>query len=174
MPKSRDLTKLQRRRQQERQKAMGLKSKTSTLHVHHAFLPTFLYRPCTSTTWNNHVLSLLGNGNGKGINSSISVWTRARSPLFSSNAKYLLLRNWAPRANREEKWKDAKSIYQRRFHGRCRCRIVRSTVWCTCNVVVLVIKPIIYCLALLLPSCPRILESLLSSSWSSCKPVWPS
>ena len=174
MPKSRDLTKLQRRRQQERQKAMGLKSKTSTLHVHHAFLPTFLYRPCTSTTWNNHVLSLLGNGNGKGINSSISVWTRARSPLFSSNPKYLLLRNWAPRANREEKWKDAKSIYQRRFHGRCRCRIVRSPVWCTCNVVVLVIKPIIYCLALLLPSCPRILESLLSSSWSSCKPVWPS
>ena len=31
-----------------------------------------------------------------------------------------------PWNNREKKWKDAESISQRRFHGRRRCRIVRS------------------------------------------------
>ena len=35
---SKDLTKLRRRRQQERQKSKGLMSKIATLHVHHAFL----------------------------------------------------------------------------------------------------------------------------------------
>ena len=33
-----DLTKPRRRRQRERQKTIGLMSKTTTLHVHHAFL----------------------------------------------------------------------------------------------------------------------------------------
>ena len=35
---NRDLTKPRRRRQRERQKTKGLMSKTTTLHVHHAFL----------------------------------------------------------------------------------------------------------------------------------------
>ena len=35
---NRDLTKPRRRRQQERQKTIGLMSKTTTLHVHHAYL----------------------------------------------------------------------------------------------------------------------------------------
>ena len=35
---SKDLTKLRRRRQQERQKSKGLMSKIATLHIHHAFL----------------------------------------------------------------------------------------------------------------------------------------
>ena len=36
--RTRDLTKPRRGRQRERQKTMGLISKTTTLHVHHAFL----------------------------------------------------------------------------------------------------------------------------------------
>ena len=36
--RTRDLTKPRRRRQRERQKTIGLISKTTTLHVHHAFL----------------------------------------------------------------------------------------------------------------------------------------
>ena len=36
--KIRDLTKPRRRRQRKRQKTIGLMSKTTTLHVHHAFL----------------------------------------------------------------------------------------------------------------------------------------
>ena len=86
----------------------------------------FLARPCTTTTWNDQIWSLLGNGNGKAINSTISVRIRARSLLFSSKLNSLLLSNWAPWNNREKKWKDAKSIFRRRFHGRRRCRIVRS------------------------------------------------
>ena len=37
----RDLTKLRLRRQRERQKTIGLMSKTTTLHVHHAFFVHF-------------------------------------------------------------------------------------------------------------------------------------
>ena len=66
------------------------------------------------------------DGKGKAINSTISVWTRARSPLLISNLNSLLLINWATWDNREMVWKDAESIFQRSFHGRRRCRIVRS------------------------------------------------
>ena len=59
---------------------------------------------------------------------AISVRTRARALLFNSNPNSLLWRNWAPWKNRGKKWKDAKSIFQRRLHGRRRCRIVRSPV----------------------------------------------
>ena len=80
-------------------KALGLMSKTTTLHVHHAFFLRFLY---TTTTWNDQILSLLENGNCKAINSTISVWTRARSPLFSSNQNSLLLSNRTNWDNREK------------------------------------------------------------------------
>ena len=113
-----DLTKRRRQRQGERQK-----SKT-TLHVHDAFC-TFLRFLCTTTTWNDQILSLVENGNGTAINSTLSVWTRAPSPLFSSNQNSLLLSNRANWDNREKVSKDAKSI-QRRFHGRRRCWIIRS------------------------------------------------
>ena len=36
--RSLDLTNLRQRQQRERQKAIGLMSRTTTLHVHHAFL----------------------------------------------------------------------------------------------------------------------------------------
>ena len=62
---NRDLTKPRRRRQRERQKTIGLMSKTTTLHVHHAFL-YISFLQCTTTTGNDQILSLLGNGNGKG------------------------------------------------------------------------------------------------------------
>ena len=77
--------------------------------------------------WNDQILSLLGNGNGKAINSTISVWTRVRSLLFSSNPNSLPLSNRAPRDNREKKkMKGCEVFFQRRFHERRRCRIVRS------------------------------------------------
>ena len=57
------------------------------------------------------------------MNSTISVLTRERTPLFTSNLNSLLLSN---RDNREVVSKDAKSIFQRRFHGSRLCRILRS------------------------------------------------
>ena len=41
------------------------------------------------------------DGNGKAINSTISIWTRARTPLFSSNTNSLLL---SSRATRDKKF----------------------------------------------------------------------
>ena len=76
--------------------------------------------------WNDQILSLLGNGNDKAINSTSSVWTRVRSLLFSSNPYSLPLSNRAPRDNREKKMKGCEVFFQRRFHERRRCRIVRS------------------------------------------------
>ena len=72
--------------------------------------------------------SLLESGNNKAINSTISVWIRAWSPLFSSNQNSLLLTNRENWDNRENVLKDAKSIFQRLFHGRRRFRIVSSLI----------------------------------------------
>ena len=102
-------------------------SSTTTLHVHHAFC-TFLCLHCTATTWNAKSLSLLGNGNGKAINSTISARTWARSPLFGFSQNPLLLSNKANWDNREKVENDAKSVFQRSFHGRRRSRIVRSLI----------------------------------------------
>ena len=108
--------------------------KTTTLHVHHwPFFVYFFAVPAQLTTWNDQILSLIENGNRKALNSTISVWARARSPLFSSNQNSLLLSNRANWDNRENVLKtflkkDAESIFQRRFHGRRRCRIVRSLI----------------------------------------------
>ena len=83
-------------------KAVGLMSKTTTLHLHHAFLFISLLSLHNYTTWNDQILILLENGNGEAINSSISVWTRAPFPLFSSNHNSLLLSNRANWDNREK------------------------------------------------------------------------
>ena len=53
--------------------------------------------------------------NGKAINSSISVWTGARTPLFSSNINSLLLSNRVTWENREMVWKDSESIFSVMF-----------------------------------------------------------
>ena len=117
-----DLTKLRRRRQRERQKnkqTMELVSKKQLCTCITLFF-FFFCSLCIITTWNDQILSLLENGDGKAINSTISVRTRVRCPLFSSNPNSLFLSNWASWTNHEKKWKDAKSIFQRRFHGRRR------------------------------------------------------
>ena len=76
-----------RRRQQERQKTIGLMSKTTTLHVRHAFL--YISLPSLHNydgKWPN--FKFTWNGNGKAINySTISVPTWLRSPLLSSSFK---------------------------------------------------------------------------------------
>ena len=95
-------------------KAIGLMSKTTTLHVYHAIC-TFLCCPCTTTTWNDQILSLLENGNGKAINSTISVLTRARFPLFSSNQNSLLLSNKANWDNREKILKGCEVYFSATF-----------------------------------------------------------
>ena len=61
---NRDLTKLRRRRQRERQKTIDLMSQTTTLHVRHAFLYISL------SSLHNYdvkwpILRSLENGNGK-------------------------------------------------------------------------------------------------------------
>ena len=117
----RDLTKLRRRRQL--QKAIGLVSKTTILHEHHAFL--YISLPSLhdyDVKWPN----FFEDRNGKAIKSAISVWTLARPPLFSSTINSLLLSNWATWDNREMVCKDAESISPRSFHERSRCRIGRS------------------------------------------------
>jgi len=100
-------------------------SKTTTLHAHHNFCQ-FLCRPCTATRWNGQILSSPKNGSGKAINSAISVWTRARVPSLHFHLKFPFLSNRATWDNREIVSKYAKCIFQRRFHGRRGCRIVRS------------------------------------------------
>ena len=115
--KIRDLTKLRRRRQRQCQKAIGLGSKTTTSPVHHAFL--YVSLPSLhdyNVKWPNFKF-FFEDGNGKAINSTIKVWTRTLSPLFNSNINSHLL---------SMVWKDEESIFQRRFHGRRCCRIVRS------------------------------------------------
>ena len=105
----RDLTKLQRLWQ--RQKAIALVIKKQLCVCIRPFLYISL-PPCTTATWNDHVLSFscFEDGNGKTINSPISVWTWARPPLFSSNTNFLLLSNWANLDNCEMVWKDAESL----------------------------------------------------------------
>ena len=60
--------------------AIGSKSKTTI-----TLFCTFLCCPCITRTRVDQISSLLGNGNGKAINSTISVRTRAQFLLFSSN-----------------------------------------------------------------------------------------
>ena len=97
----RDLTKLRRRRQGERQKNNRFNEQNNNPARASRLFCTFLCCTCTTTTWNDHTLSLLDYGNDKTINSTISVWTRARPPLFSSNQNSLLLSNRANSDNRE-------------------------------------------------------------------------
>ena len=58
-------------------------------------------------------LSLLGNGNGKAINSTISVRTRAQSLLFSSNPNSL--QSTGPLGKSQKKWNNEKSIFSATF-----------------------------------------------------------
>lgn len=76
------------------------------------FFVNFFFVPVElRTTWNGRILSLLENRNGKGINSTILAGTRTRLLHFTSNIKSLLLSIWATWHNRENVWKDAKSVF---------------------------------------------------------------
>ena len=104
---------------------VGLISKTTILHVHHAFF-TFLCRHCTTTTWK----------------CLVSRWTeevhkRRRNFLSLSELGYdslefnfrrvrLHLTKLVTWSNRDENWKNANSLFQRRFLCRLRPRILRS------------------------------------------------
>ena len=118
---NRDLTKPRRRLQRERHKTIDLISKTTTRHLHHAFL--YIYLPSLHNY--DQILSLLGNRNGKALNSTISVRTWARSALSSSSQNPLLFSNRANWDNREKNENEAKSVFKRCFHRRRRCRIAR-------------------------------------------------
>ena len=58
-------------------------------------------------------LSLLGNGNGKAINFTISVRTRAQSLPFSSNPNSL--QSTGPLGKSQKKWNNEKSIFSATF-----------------------------------------------------------
>ena len=95
-------------------KPIGLMSKTTTLHVHHAFLySSLLSLHNYDVKWPN--FNFTWERERKAINSTISVWTRVRSLLFSSIPNSLLLSSWVHEDNREKKWKDAKSIFSKDF-----------------------------------------------------------
>ena len=81
---------------------------------------------CTTTTWNDQILRWHENGNGEALNFTIFVWTRTRSPLISSDLTSLLSGNWLTWYKVEKVSEDVKSIFQRHFHWRRRCRVVRS------------------------------------------------
>ena len=119
-----------RQRQRQPQKKQLVWWSKQQLCTRITILGQFLCLPCTTTTWNGQILSLPKNGTGKAINSTISVWTRARVPSLHFQPKFPFLSNRATWDNREIVSKDAKSISisRRRFHGCRRCRIVRSLV----------------------------------------------
>ena len=95
----RDLTKPRRRRQRVRQKNNRFNEQNNNSA---RFFCTFLCLHCTTTTWNDQILSLLGNGNGKAIKPTISVRTWARSPLFSYSQNPPLLSSRVNWDNREK------------------------------------------------------------------------
>ena len=130
---ARNLTKLQQRRQEERLKHNRLQwaKQQLRLHVHHFFL---YISPLSvrTTTWNSQFFLVDGlkNWNDKAINLfTIPLWTRARSPLFSSSLTHVPCFQFTERLGMRAK-KDAKSIFQRRFHWRLCFRIVRSLLDC--------------------------------------------
>ena len=120
---NRDLTKLRQRRQQQSQKAIGLVSKTTALHVHQAFWyisfpslhhyyvkwPKFKFFLGRERQGDKFYHLCLNSG------AAPSLQLQHKFPFFLSI--------WATWDNRETVWKDAESISQRSFHGRRRCRI---------------------------------------------------
>ena len=92
-PVNRDLTKLWRRQHRQRSKAIGLVIKTTTLHVHHAFL----YISMTSlhdyyVKWPN--LKAFWGRERQGDKLYHLCVNSVAAPLFSSNVKSLLLNTW--------------------------------------------------------------------------------
>ena len=94
----------------------GNKQKKTTLHA-------FLYISLPSLQQLRREMTnfeLTGERERQG-DTFCSLWTRTRSPLFSSHLTSLLSSNWVT-------WYKGEKVskFHRRFHWRCRCRIVRS------------------------------------------------
>ena len=112
---NRELTKLRPRRQGERQKAISLMSKTTTLHVHHAFL--YISLPSLhnyDVKWPNFKFTWERERQGDKY-STISVWTRTLSPLFNFNQNSLLLSNRANWDSREKVLKGCEVYFSATF-----------------------------------------------------------
>ena len=109
-------------------KAIGLMSKTTTLHVHHAFLYISLPSlhnydvklPDFKFTWERERQAdkfyhlCLNSG------AVPSLHLQRKLSFFEVTGRLAIIA--------KKNWKDANSIFQGRFHGRSRCRIVRSLV----------------------------------------------
>ena len=120
----RDLTKLRRRRQL--QKAIGLVSKTTILHEHHAFL--YISLPSLhdyDVKWPN--FKVFWEQERQGDKFCHLCLNSGAAPSLQLYYKFPSLNNWATWDNREMVCKDAESISARGFHERSRCRIVRTT-----------------------------------------------
>ena len=102
--------------------------KITTLHVHHAFLYISLQsRNNYDVKWPN--FRVFWGRERQGDKFYHLCLNSGAAPLFSSTINSLVLSNWVTKDNREMVWKDAESIFQRHFHGRRRCRIVRSLIF---------------------------------------------
>ena len=124
---NRDLTKPRRRRQRKRQKTIRLMSKTTILHAHRAFLYISLSSLHTcDVKWPNFKFTWERERQGDELYHLCP--NLSAFPLFSSTQNSLLLSNRANWDNREKIWNDARSVFQRRFYGRRRCRIIRSPI----------------------------------------------
>ena len=109
-------------------KAVNLISKRTTLHVHHAFL--YISFPSLhnyNVKWPNFELTWERERQGDKFY-HLSGWTRTRSPLLSSKLTFPLSSNWVTWHKGEKVSKDAKSIFQQRFHWRRCCQIVSFLV----------------------------------------------
>ena len=107
--------------------SIGLKSKTTTLHVRHAFLHiSLLSLHNQDASWPNFKFTWERKRQGDKVYHLCQ--NSGAVPSLQLQPNSLLLSNWAPWNNREKKWKDAKTLFQRRFHGRRRCRTVRPLI----------------------------------------------
>ena len=68
---------------------------------------TFLFLPCTTTKWNDKILSVFWGRERQGDKFYHLCLNSGVAPLFSSNINFPLLSNWATRDNGEMVWKDA-------------------------------------------------------------------
>ena len=88
---------------------------------------TLLRRSCTTAMWNDQILSFFWGLERQGDKFYHLYYSElGRGLLSSSNLNSFLLSNRGTWKNREMVWKDVESIFQWRFHGSSRCRIVRS------------------------------------------------
>ena len=116
-------------------KAIGLIAKTTILHVHHAFC-TFLSRPCRTTTLKCLISRLTEEVHKRRRNFLSRSKLGYGSYEFSFRRVHLHLTKLLIWSNRDEDWKNANSLFQRRFRCRRHPRILRSllllSVWEKC------------------------------------------